>query len=510
MICGTPTFTSCSGIFRTAFQFRPLRKMDIDFLDDEFKIEEIDDLTLSQVCDEMEAFDGLLNMSLTQTLAEYETGLDHGEFQLDWNFLGENENVTKMPTTSGDRFATPVTESDLKSLIESQENINTKQNTKWAVNVFEKWRTGRSETIPELQFQGSEEMNYWLQRFIVEARRQDGKDYPPKSLYLISCGLLRFLRDKGVYDKNFLDEKNTTFIEFRKVLDAKMKSLIELGIGCTTKQADPILPEDEAKLWDVGVFGKKNAEQLQKTIFFYACKIFGLRGCDEHHNLECEQFTIGSDKLGKFIQFTGRKTKTYKGGLGQLNVCNKTIKHHCQSGERCIADFFDLYLDSLGRQGTFYRRPLPATSDVPIRYGNQAVGINKLKSFMRVICTEGGLQGNYSNHSGKRTCATQLYLSGVEEQQIMNRTGHRSQAGVRKYKRSSAEMEANVSKILDPPNECTDNSIATPADESTPNISECSVFPETSATVHSEEEPMSKRPRLPFGEFKNCNITFQF
>lgn len=160
-------------------------------------------------------------------------------------------------------------ESDLKSFIESQENINTNQNTKWVVNVFEKWRTGRSETIPELQFQGSEEINYGLQRFIVEARRLDGKDYPPKSLYLISCGLLRFLRHKGVYDKNFLDEKNTTFIEFRKVLDAIMKSLIEQGIGCSTKQADLILPGDEAKLWDVGVFGKKNAEQLKKKIFSF-------------------------------------------------------------------------------------------------------------------------------------------------------------------------------------------------------------------------------------------------
>lgn len=69
--------------------------MDIDFLDDEFKIEEFDDLTLSQVCDEMEAFDGLLNMSLTQTFAEYETGLDHGEFQLDWNFLGEMKTLQK-------------------------------------------------------------------------------------------------------------------------------------------------------------------------------------------------------------------------------------------------------------------------------------------------------------------------------------------------------------------------------------------------------------------------------
>lgn len=99
-------------------------------------------------------------------------------------------------------------------------------------------------------------------------------------------------------------------------------------------------------------------------------------------------------------------------------------------------------------------------------------------------------------------------MSGVEEQQI----GRRSQSGVRKYKRSSAEMEANVSKILDPPNECTENLIAlnTPANESTPEMSECSVFPETPATVHSEEEPMIKRPRFPLGEFKNCNITFQF
>ncbi|XP_061180579.1 uncharacterized protein LOC133189188 [Saccostrea echinata] len=418
----------------------------------------------------MEAFDELLNMSLTQPLAEYDTGSEHGEFKLEWDFLSENENSSNLPTTSGDRFAPLVTESELKSVIESQENINTKQNTRWAVNVFEKWRTGSSETIPELQFQGSEEMNYWLQRFIVEARGQD---------------------------------------------DAKMKSLIEKGIGCITKKADPILPEDEAKLWDVGVFGKKNAEQLQKTIFFYACKIFGLRGCDEHHNLECEQFTIGSDQLEKFIEFTGRETKTYKGGLGQLNVCNKTIKHHCQSGERCIADYFDPYLDSLGRQGTFYRRPLPATSEVLIRYGNQVVGINKLKNLMRIICTEGGLQGNYSNHSGKRTCATQLYMSGVEEQQIMDRTGHRSQAGVRKYKRSSAQMEANVSKILDPPKECTENS--TPLntlDECTPDISdECPVIPQTAANVQGEEEPQSKRfkpNRFPFGEFKNCNITFQF
>lgn len=44
----------------------------------------------------MEVFDGLLNMSVMQMFVEYEIGLDYGEFKLDWNFLGEDENVFKM------------------------------------------------------------------------------------------------------------------------------------------------------------------------------------------------------------------------------------------------------------------------------------------------------------------------------------------------------------------------------------------------------------------------------
>ena len=45
--------------------------------------------------------------------------------------------------------------------------------------------------------------------------------------------------------------------------------------------------------------------------------------------------------------------------------------------------------------------------------------IMKLKNFMKVICERGGLKGNYTNHSGKRSCATQLYMAGVDEQEIM-------------------------------------------------------------------------------------------
>lgn len=51
-------------------------------------------------------------------------------------------------------------------------------------------------------------------------------------------------------------------------------------------------------------------------------------------------------------------------------------------------NYFKLYLDALGNEGLFYRRPL---SGLPPRYGSQLVGVNKLKSMMKVICERDGL-----------------------------------------------------------------------------------------------------------------------
>ena len=113
-----------------------------------------------------------------------------------------------------------------------------------------------------------------------------------------------------------------------------------------------------------------------------------------------------------------------------------------------MAGFFRTYLTALGFQGAFYRRPLAGS---PVRYGDQVVGVNKLKNMMKIICERGGLKGNYSNHSGKRTCATQLYMAGVDEQEIMSRTGHRSEKSVRKYKQSCVGIQKRVASILDPP-----------------------------------------------------------
>uniref|UniRef100_K1QWU1 Uncharacterized protein n=1 Tax=Magallana gigas TaxID=29159 RepID=K1QWU1_MAGGI len=170
-------------------------------------------------------------------------------------------------------------------------------------------------------------------------------------------------------------------------MDSKMKDALSRGVGGKRKQADPILPEDEAVIWEKGIFGMNNAETLQNT-----------------------------DNRGKFIEFTGMSTKTFKGGLAHKELHNKQIRHYCQPGDRCMANFFKMYLDALGNEGPFYRRPLAGS---PPRSGSQLVGVNKLKSMMKVFCEEAGLKGNLTNHSGKRTCATALYQKGVDEQEIM-------------------------------------------------------------------------------------------
>ena len=304
-----------------------------------------DDLLLSQAVDFLE-----LDMTLSQAVNTYDVSK---EVSFDLGFIDDNLSDMKLPPTdhglqeskplatrasmdfppTTTRFASPVTDDDIVQLKLSQINKNTSKNTKWSFNLFENWRNARSGQIPELHTMDKCMMAFWLTRFIMEVRNVKGDEYPPKTLYQIVCGLLRHLREKGVHDKNFLDNKDPCFAEFYSVLDSRMKNLLQKGHGTTVKQADPITQEEEEKLWNLGVFGVSDPQALQYTVFFYACKLFGLRGCDEHRDLKCSQFEIGQDKTGKYIQFIGRANKNYKGGMGQMSLTNKDIKHYCAEGK---------------------------------------------------------------------------------------------------------------------------------------------------------------------------------
>jgi hypothetical protein len=46
---------------------------------------------------------------------------------------------------------------------------------------------------------------------------------------------------------------------------------------------------------------------------------------------------------------------------------------------------------------------------------------------MMLIASKGGLKGNYTYNSGKKTCTIQLYIGGVLETEIISVTDHKSQ-----------------------------------------------------------------------------------
>ena len=122
----------------------------------------------------------------------------------------------------------------------------------------------------------------------------------------------------------------------------------------------------------------------------------------------------------------------------------KTVKQYAQpSNSRCVVGVFREYMRCIPSSVRFYRRPLPSREAGDVRYGVQVAGINTLSKYLKLMCTEAKINMDgirFTNHSGKVTCATQLYESGTfDEQTIMSRTGHRSTA-VRTYKRASSTV----------------------------------------------------------------------
>ena len=81
-------------------------------------------------------------------------------------------------------------------------------------------------------------------------------------------------------------------------------------------------------------------------------------------------------------------------------------------------------------------------------YSRRPIGHDTLSKTLPRLCKSAGIQGYKTNHSLRATAATRLYRSGIDEQLVMERTGHRSLEGVRSYKRTSNQQREALSDVL--------------------------------------------------------------
>ena len=105
--------------------------------------------------------------------------------------------------------------------------------------------------------------------------------------------------------------------------------------------------------------------------------------------------------------------------------------------QRCIVMLYKLYNSRcpLNRPAdAFYLKPLLKPTE-DCWYQATPKGHNVLGGTVCRQCMIAGLQGHYTNHSLRTTAATRLFEAGIDEQLIMQHTGHSNTSGVRTYKR---------------------------------------------------------------------------
>ncbi len=92
---------------------------------------------------------------------------------------------------------------------------------------------------------------------------------------------------------------------------------------------------------------------------------------------------------------------------------------------RGVVDCFELYLSLIPPTGPFYSRSIKSNC---LKFSMQVIGVHRLENIVKLFCSEAGFEGYFINHSGKVTCATQLFANNVDKQLIKLQTGHRSDA----------------------------------------------------------------------------------
>ena len=246
---------------------------------------------------------------------------------------------------------------------------NTARNTNWGANTWQAWASARNTArqlgqplIPlgyELAAIDPTSLNQFLCLFVLEVRNKDGDLYPKDSLYNLCAALARYFKeDLGRPDLNFMNSNNAHFNRFKQCLDSLMKYVTELGIGSVKKQAKPISIEQERALWKKNILSMNTALGLSRVVYFYNCKVFGIRARDEHRNLQLEQYSFGNDGAGKYVMFKEYDRKYVSGGFNQQKVYLKAIKQYDNEQSLSVYKVFKRYFIYVGQSGIFYRRPL--------------------------------------------------------------------------------------------------------------------------------------------------------
>ena len=363
---------------------------------------------------------------------------------------------SKMPTKKR-VFALPKTDKEVAEAKLSAVPAKTLADNSYCIGVWREWRDHRlteyGDDIPPIEQLTPSDLAANLSRFIFEVRKKNGEEFPPKTLHHIVCGIQRYFRMNVDSSIDFF--KDSEFADFRICLDSEMKRLQRAGHGSKTRKAEPLTTEEEELLWTKGLLGKGSPQALVDTMLVMNGIYFALRSGSEHRQLRGDpcQITL-YERPGQrpYLEYVEDISKNRSGGLKGRKLKPKIVQHHNNptNPERCFVELFKLYQKMCPAnrpKEAFYLQPLEKPTPT-CWFTCRPIGHNKLEGTVARLCRQAGIPGYRTNHSLRATAATRLYQSGIDEQLVMERTGHRSLDGVRGYKHTSTAQREALSGIL--------------------------------------------------------------
>ena len=103
------------------------------------------------------------------------------------------------------RFKAAVSDAEEKQARATAVPAKTKACTYWGIKVWNDWAAARETTEESTSRSLPTTPLLDMGKFVLEVRKQDGKEYPPKSLYLLVTAFKRFFERNDRYNVNPLD-----------------------------------------------------------------------------------------------------------------------------------------------------------------------------------------------------------------------------------------------------------------------------------------------------------------
>ena len=143
-------------------------------------------------------------------------------------------------------------------------------------------------------------------------------------------------------------------------------------------------------------------------------------------------------------------TKTNLGGLHDMKKDRKIVWiNPNNNSSRCPVRLIEKYLNLLPEGGSklnLYLHSLKHPKPF-VWHTTTPLGINKVRTVVSSMLRDAGLDGFFTDHSLRRTCATRLFQAGTNVKLIKEITGHVSTA-VEKYETTSDQQRMHLSNML--------------------------------------------------------------